>query len=353
MSLLGGRGLLLAGALPLVGGLDPALPGQQVFAEGFDLGLALLLYDVVALVGVYREVEVLVGLVAVVVDVLLVVLYARQARVLVVAARHEGAIFGRREHGGPGVGAAVYRVPQKVRYRRQDVELVYRRLDRRALFPPPGLVDDERYPQPLFVDGVVVLLEAVLVESLPVVSEYYKGRLLVEPELFVLVEEVMQKEVLVADRVQVAVELVVLGEPPPAVGVGDDVVVVGRDGEVGRQKRLVVVLLEPPLARLEHDVILVAKVVRLVVALLAHVPDPEEVLVPDVLHELRTPLVVLGRLEKGGPVAVILQQLGQALRGDGVRLRLGPLCVQGRGYPAEGGDERLRSVGDDRVGALE
>ena len=95
---------------------------------------------------------------------------------------------------GPGVGTAAYRVPQKVRHRRQDVELVYRRLDRRTLFPPPGLVDDERYVQAFLVDGVIVLLEAVLVEPLPVVPEDDKGCLLVEPEFLVLVEEVLKKK---------------------------------------------------------------------------------------------------------------------------------------------------------------
>src|SRR5215217_8297680 len=85
--------------VPRVGGSDPGFPDQQVVAEGFDLLFVLLLYGVVAFVGVFREVEVLIALVAVVVDVLLVVLYARQARVLVVAACPEGAMLGRREHG--------------------------------------------------------------------------------------------------------------------------------------------------------------------------------------------------------------------------------------------------------------
>src|SRR5215208_4797291 len=100
------RRSLLAGSLSFVGGCDPALPREQVVAEALDLLLALLLYDVVALVGIARQVEVLVGHVAVVVDVLLVVPDARQARVLVVAARHERAVFGRREHGRSGIGAA-------------------------------------------------------------------------------------------------------------------------------------------------------------------------------------------------------------------------------------------------------
>src|SRR5919112_1618487 len=250
------RRLLLAGGLEFVGGCDPALPREQVVPEGFYLLLALLLYDVVALVGIARQVEVLVGLVAVVVDVLLVTADARQARVLVVA--------------------------------------------------------------------------------FPVVPKDYEGRLIVQSQLPVLIEEVAQEEVLVTDGVQVAIELVVPGELPLAVGLGDDVVVVGRDGEVRRQERLFAVLLEPLFARLEHDVVLVTEVVRLVVALLAHVLGREEVLVAEVLEELRTSLEVLcRRLEKSGPVAVVLEQLRHAPGGDGAWLRLGPLGVEGRGHPAE------------------
>src|SRR5919107_5634394 len=114
------RRLLLAGGLEFVGGCDPALPREQVVPEGFYLLLALLLYDVVALVGIARQVEVLVGLVAVVVDVLLVTADARQARVLVVAARHERAVLWWREHGRSGIGAADL-VAEQVRHRRQDV----------------------------------------------------------------------------------------------------------------------------------------------------------------------------------------------------------------------------------------
>src|SRR5919112_354443 len=174
------RGRLFAGCLPLfVGGIDPGLPAQKVTSEGFDLLFALALYDVVTLLGILREVEVLIGLVAVVVDVLLVVLYAREARADVVAARHKGAVLRRIEHRGSGVGPAIDPVPQQVAPRRQDVEFVPRRLDPLAALPSPGLVDDERYVQPLVVDGVVVLFETVLVEPLPVVAENDEGRVLV------------------------------------------------------------------------------------------------------------------------------------------------------------------------------
>src|SRR5215216_2323565 len=303
----GRRGLLF---VPRVGGSDPGFPDQQLVAEGFDLLFVLLLYDVVAFVGVFREVEVLIALVAVVVDVFLVVLYARQARVLVVAACPEGAMLGRREHGGPGVGAALDTVAQQLRHRRQDVELVDRRLDPLAVLPPPGLVDDERYMKSLVVDGVVVLLETVLVEPLPVVAENDKGSLVVEPEIPVLIEEVPQEEILVAHGVQVAVELLILRELLLTVAVGDDVLVVARRGEVGRQERsFSTVFLEPFPARIEHDIVLVAEVVGLFEALLVHVLGRKEILVPEVLHELRAPLEPLGRrLEEDGVVAVVLQK---------------------------------------------
>src|SRR3712207_5884971 len=103
--LLGGRGLFVLEPL-LVGGSDLGLPGQQVVAEGFDLLIVLSLYDVVLFAGILREVEELLTLVAVVIDVLLVALYARQARTLVIAARHERAFFERREHRRAGVCAA-------------------------------------------------------------------------------------------------------------------------------------------------------------------------------------------------------------------------------------------------------
>src|SRR5918994_1571854 len=240
---------LLAGGLSFVGGCDPALPRQQVVAEVLDLLLALLIYDVVALVGIAREVEVLVGHVAVVVDVLLVVPDARQARVLVVAARYERAILGRREHGRSGIDAAADLVPEQIRHRRQDVELVHRRLDPLIAFPPPGLVDDERYTQPLVVDGVVVLLEAVLVEAFPVVPEDYKGRLLVETQIPVLVEEVAQEVVLVMDSVEVGFVLVAPGDLPPPDARGADVFGGGREGVVGPRERPFRLLPEPLFTR--------------------------------------------------------------------------------------------------------
>src|SRR3712207_99570 len=82
--LLGGCGLFVLEPL-LVGGSDLGLPGQQVVAEGLDLLIVLSLYDIVLFEGILREVEELLTFVAVVIDVLLVALYARQACTLVIA----------------------------------------------------------------------------------------------------------------------------------------------------------------------------------------------------------------------------------------------------------------------------
>src|SRR3712207_6544136 len=106
--LLGGRCLLEP---LLVGGSDLGLPSQQVVAEGFYLLIVLSLYDVVLFEGILREVEELLTFVAVMIDVLLVALYARQAGTLVITARHKRAFFEWREHRRAGVCAAADLVP--------------------------------------------------------------------------------------------------------------------------------------------------------------------------------------------------------------------------------------------------
>src|SRR3712207_9356531 len=66
---------------------------------------------------------------------------------------------------------------------------------------------------------------------------------LIQPEPLVLVEELLQEEVLVANAVQVAVDQVVLAElHAPVALLGRLVVVVRGRGAVGGQKRLVPVL---------------------------------------------------------------------------------------------------------------
>src|SRR3712207_8656700 len=60
----------------------------------------------------------------------------------------------------------------------------------------------------LLVDGVAVQEAAVLAEAFTVVAEDYEDRLLVDPELLVLVYEELHEGVQVAQAVEVAVELV-------------------------------------------------------------------------------------------------------------------------------------------------
>ena len=63
-------------------------------------------------------------------------------------------------------------------------------LDPLAVLEPPGGVDDERDPEALFVGVVFVDVAAVLAEALPMVAEDYEDRVLVEPQLLVLLDEV-------------------------------------------------------------------------------------------------------------------------------------------------------------------
>jgi hypothetical protein len=209
-------------------------------------------------------------------------------------------------------------------------------------------VDQERYAQPLLVDGVVVLLEVVvLAEALAVVAEDHEDRVLVQTQLLVLVEEVLQKVVLVADGVQVLVQRLVFRELLFAVAVGNHVVVVGRDGEVGGQERAVVaVLLEPGAARFEHYVVLVAEVVGLLEALLVHPFGGGKGVVAEVLHELRAPLErsssPTGRTCSGSPAL-------SGGRGDtwrGVSPARTPSCpCRAAARPADGRHERLDVCG--------
>ncbi len=106
---------------------------------------------------------------------------------------------------------------------------------------------------------------------------------LVEPELLVLLYQALDEEIHVADAVQVAILAFLLGEALYAVPIRGEIVVVGRDGLVGRQEGFVVApLLKPILARLQHDVVLVAEVVGLLEAPLVHGLDRVERLVPPV-----------------------------------------------------------------------
>src|ERR687893_143629 len=122
--------------------------------------------------GILGEVEDLFGLVFEVVDVLLLALEARQARARVPAAEHKGAVLAHRpDQRASPVRATPDLVVQQVGYGREDVQLVHRAFERSAALDIFGVVDEQRYPQPLLVDHVVVLEATVLAEALAVVAD--------------------------------------------------------------------------------------------------------------------------------------------------------------------------------------
>ena len=87
-------------------------------------------------------------------------------------------------------------------------------------------MDDEGYPQALFVDRVVVLVEVVLSEPLAVVAVEGEDGVLVEPQLLVLLDQVADVEVQVSYGVLVAIESLFLGKFPGPVPRDRTVVVV-------------------------------------------------------------------------------------------------------------------------------
>jgi hypothetical protein len=66
---------------------------------------------------------------------------------------------------------------------------------------PPGGVDDKGDPEAFLVGVVFVHVAAVLAEALPVIAEDDEERVLVEPQLLVLLDEVLQEEIQVADAI--------------------------------------------------------------------------------------------------------------------------------------------------------
>src|SRR5215216_415955 len=175
------------------------------------------------------------------------------------------------------------------------------------------VVDDQRDSQTLLPDHAVVMIDAMLAESLPVVAIDYEDGVLVETQTLVVLDDVLDPEVVIVDIVEVAVEHHSRGELLPTVAVDGPVVVMGSDAQVRDQGGAARVLLQPRSARLEHDVILVAEVVGPLEASEVHGFISLEMPVAEVLHQLRTVLEgLLGRLEPGGPVALLAQELGQA-----------------------------------------
>src|SRR5215204_6693299 len=161
--------------------------------------------------------------------------------------------------------------------------MVRRPWDTHAAVKAPGVVDDQRDSQTLLPDHAVVMIDAVLAESLPVVAIDYEGALLVETQTLVLLDDVLDPEVIIVDIVEIAVEHLSRGELLPTVAVDGQVVVMGCDAQVRNQGGAARVLLQPRSARLEHDVILVAEVVGPLGASEVHWFISLEVLIAEVL----------------------------------------------------------------------
>src|SRR5215217_817171 len=189
--------------------------------------------------------------------------------------------------------------------------MVRRPWDALAAVEALRVVDDQRDSQSLLPDHAVVMIDAVLSESLPVVAIDYEDGVLVETQTLVLLDDVLNPEVVIVDIVEVAVEHHSRGELLPTVAVDGQVVVMGCDAQVRDQGRAARVLLQPRSARLEHDVVLVAEVVDSLEAPEVHGLIRLEVLIAEVLHQLRAVLEgLLGRLELGALVALLTQKLG-------------------------------------------
>src|SRR3569833_3061434 len=75
-----------------------------------------------------------------------------------------------------------------------------------AALEPAWGVDQEGYPQTFLVDGVAMKVAAVLAEALPVVPVDDKDSVIVKAHLLVLVDQVLQEVVQIAEAVLVAVE---------------------------------------------------------------------------------------------------------------------------------------------------
>src|SRR5215218_8599660 len=294
-----------------VGGGGFGVPRQDFGAQSIQLLLSNLADDVVLLEGILLQVVVLFFLVAVVVDVLLLPLDPGSAQQVRPAAEEQGAILGQGEQRASRVLAVYHLVAEHVPYGRGDVQVVRRALDSLAAFEALGVVDDQGHPQTLLPDRAVVMVDAVLAEGLPVVAIDYEDGVLVETQTLVLLDYVLDPEVVIVDVVEVAVEHHSRGELLPAVAGYGQVVVMGRDAQVHDQGGAARVLLQPRAARLEHDVVLVAEVVGSLEAPAVHGLIRLEVLIAEVLHQLRAVLEgLLGRLELGALVALLTQKLG-------------------------------------------
>src|ERR671932_2385363 len=101
-------------------------------------------------------------------------------------------------------------IAQHLQHGWQDVAMVRQPLDLLTAFEPAGGVDQEGHLEALLPDDIVMLVTAVLSEALAMVSIQDEDGIVVEPKLLVLIEEVLDEEVLVANAVEVTVEQVIL-----------------------------------------------------------------------------------------------------------------------------------------------
>src|SRR5918998_3030701 len=305
--------------------------------------------------GVFREVEDLVGLVAVVVYVLLGAPYASQALAVGDAAKSKGAVPGQRmEERVAWVAPILHVVADHLQHGGDYIGLVREPFYSFAALEAAWRVDQEGYPQALLVDGVAVEIAAVLAEALPVVAVDDEDRLLVQAHLLVLVYEVLEEVVQHAHAVVVAVDQAVVGEEFVTVAVRDAlIVVVPGAGKILGHKGLVLVLFQPRSARPKNNDVLVADVVcnreaplihylRWVVLLVAQIRRDDSILV----HYLA------GRLEKDSVVALLFEKVGHAPGGDAPRLELRAVKEWRLDPPVDRGGGLFRAR-DDHVGGFD
>src|ERR671939_1143735 len=123
--------------------------------------------------------------------------------------------------------------------------------------------------------------------------------------------------------------------------------------KVFSQETLILVLFEPLLARLEHDVILITEVVRSLEALRVHRFDRIILIVPEVLRQIAKTLEVLGRrLEENGTVAVLLQEVRKTGHENAARFRFGGPLNKVWFDPTVDGNARLEGIRDGCIGTL-
>src|SRR5215211_3405591 len=180
-----------------VSGSGFSMPLQDFGAESIQPPLADLADEIVLLEGILLQVVVLCLLVAEVVDVLLLLLYPGRAQHVGPAAEEQGAILGQAEQGAARVLAVDDLVAEHVYYGRGQIQVVRRPRDALAAVEALGIVDDQRYPQALLPDRAVVVVDAVLAESLPVVAVDHEDCVLVEAQALVLLDHVLDPEVVV------------------------------------------------------------------------------------------------------------------------------------------------------------